>query len=82
VAILRAGIGAPAPVAPDVELPTREATLRKLEVAAAEGSVSGMGILARELRLGGPAEAPTTTGRVNVRDLPPGAWPSPPARCA
>jgi Ribbon-helix-helix protein, copG family len=41
---------------PKVAPPTREATLLKLEKAAAAGSVVAMTTIMRELRLGGPTE--------------------------
>jgi hypothetical protein len=59
--------------APAIVAPTRETTLMKLEKAAAAGSVVAMATLARELRLGGPLEAPVRRrrGRVTVEDLTP-----------
>jgi hypothetical protein len=59
--------------APELVTPTRETTLAKLEQAAANGSVTAMTALARELRLGGPLEAPVRRrrGRVTVADLTP-----------
>jgi hypothetical protein len=56
---------------PELVTPTRETTLAKLEQAAANGSVTAMTALARELRLGGPMEtsAHRRRGRVTVADL-------------
>jgi hypothetical protein len=73
-AVLRRHLDGSRPLpTPEVVTPTRETTLAKLELAAANGSVTAMTALARELRLGGPLETPLgrQRGRVTVADLTP-----------